>query len=91
MAQDATSTIEVPVDVALWVRAEAFRRGTTTEEVVTEVWDEYFESHRDELRQELERVAYAIRSRKAPRILAALLSPGGASVLSKLYPPPASA
>jgi hypothetical protein len=52
----------IPAEIRDSVVALAERQGLTPEEVVAQAWSEYFARHREELREEFERVGKMIRS-----------------------------
>jgi hypothetical protein len=58
----ATTVTRIPDEVLHGAKAIASLQGKTTNEVLAEAWQEYLESHRDEIAANVERAAGLLRS-----------------------------
>ena len=57
-----TTVTRIPDEVLHGAKAIASLQGKTTNEVLVEAWQEYLESHRDEIAANVERAAGLLRS-----------------------------
>ncbi len=57
-----TTTVRVSTEMQSEVARIAALRGVTAGELLTEAWDEFLQSHKDSLAEDLEEVAEILRS-----------------------------